>query len=39
MKITDSDKSKHRQLRMEDYLQKVSAEQKDGGSVRITKDN
>lgn len=33
MKITDSDKLKHRQLRMEDYLQKVSAEQKEYAEV------
>lgn len=28
MKVTESDNSKHRQLRLEDYLQRVSAEQK-----------
>jgi len=33
MKITDSDKLKHRQLRMEDYLQKVSGEQKEYAEV------
>ncbi len=33
MKATDSDKLKHRQLRFEDYLQMVSAEQKEYAEV------
>ncbi len=33
MKATKSDNSKHRQLRLEDYLQKVSAEQKEYAEV------
>jgi retron-type reverse transcriptase len=40
MKVTESDKLKHRQLRFEDYLQMVSAEQKEYaevcGSLKIT---
>jgi len=36
MKITDSDQLKHRQLRMEDYLQMVSAEQKDDAEVCVS---
>lgn len=33
MKVTESDKSKYRQLRFEDYLQMVSAEQKEYAEV------
>ena len=33
MKVTESDKLKHRQLRFEDYLQMVSAEQKEYAEV------
>ena len=33
MKVTDSDNIKHRQLQLEDYLQMVSAEQKEYAEV------
>ncbi len=33
MKVTESDNLKHRQLRIEDYLQRVSAEQKEYAEV------
>lgn len=43
MKVTGNDNEKHRQLHMEDYLQRVSAEQKEDaegcGSPRITENN
>jgi group II intron reverse transcriptase/maturase len=43
MKVTGKDNEKHRQLHMEDYLQRVSAEQKEYaevcGSPRITENN
>ena len=35
MKVTESDKLKHRQLRFEDYLQRVSAEQKEYAEVCV----
>jgi len=33
MKVTESDNSKHRQLRLEGYLQMVSAEQREYAEV------
>jgi len=43
MKVTDRDKEKHRQLQMEDYLQKVPAEQEEYAEVctspKITENN
>jgi RNA-directed DNA polymerase len=43
MKVTRNDNEKHRQLQIEDYLQMVSAEQKEYaevcGSPRITETN
>jgi hypothetical protein len=35
MKVTESDKLKHRQPRFEDYLQMVSAEQKEYAEVTL----
>jgi len=43
MKATDRDKEKHRQLQMEDYLQRVPAEQEENAEVcaspKITENN